>query len=489
MSEGGAVRRDTEGGAGAQERPLIVLANRLPVVKTRTGWRAAAGGLVTALRPALGSHRATWVGWDSGIRDVPRRLQEPGIDLRPLSLTSVQVRGYYHGFSNRTLWPLFHELIETPVLERRWWRAYRDVNERFADVTAQVWAESGGRGLLWVHDYHLLLLPALLRAGAAGSTIAFFLHTPFPAPGLFARLPWRTELLRGLLGADVVAFHTEEYRRNFLASCARLLSEARVEDGPILLADGRVVETAVHPISIDAGSLAEAALAPQVERKLDRLRRQFAGRHVLLGVDRLDYTKGILERLRAIQLLLEKRDDLRGRIAFLQIAVPSREEVREYRDLRRQVEQLVGRINGRFTEPGGDVPIHYLYRAVGQHRLLAYYRLADVALVTPLKDGMNLVAKEFVVCQHAAGEGGALILSEFTGAAAELRRALLCNPFDVEGLARRIAEALELDGEERRRRLQEMAAAVHDYDVFRWADEELAALDRAPSAKGRPGLS
>lgn len=475
---------EADGGTvGATPEPaLVVLANRLPVVRTRGGWRAAAGGLVTALRPALGARRARWVGWDGGAADVPRRLDEPAIDLYPVALGRVQARDYYHGFANRTLWPLFHELIETPVLERRWWRAYRDVNARFAEAAAEASTASGPGTPLWVHDYHLLLVPGLLRALAPGGPVGFFLHTPFPAPGLFARLPWRAELLRGLLGAGVVAFHTDEYRRNFVASCARLLPEARADGGRVLLDCGRAVETAAHPISVDAASLAESALGRPVERELERLRRQFAGRQVLLGVDRLDYTKGILERLRAVELLLEEREDLRPRVAFVQIAVPSREEVREYRDLRREVEQLVGRINGRFTEPGRDVPVHYLYRGIGQERLLAYYRLADAALVTPLKDGMNLVAKEFVVCQDAAGGAGALVLSEFTGAADELRDALLCNPFDLEGLARQTAEALELGEAERRRRLAAMAAAVRGYDVFRWADDELAALAAAGGA-------
>ncbi len=353
-------------------------------------------------------------------------------------------------------------------------RAYREVNERFAAV------ETGGGGLRWVHDYHLMLVPSLLRRAQTGP-IGFFLHVPFPPPEIYARLPWREQLLEGLLGADVVSFHTERYCANFVRTCARLREDVRVEGRTIALARRRV-RTAAHPISIDARTLAERARSGATERYLRGLRAQFGGPRVLLGVDRLDYTKGIIERLRAIELLLEERGDLRGRVAFVQIAVPSRGEVREYRELRRHVEELVGRINGRFTDPGGDVPIHYLYRGVPYERLLAYYRLADVCLVTPLADGMNLVAKEFVTAQAAGGGAGALILSEFTGAAVELGEALPCNSFDVAGLAATIEHALELDEGDRRRRIERMAAAVARRDVYWWTEQELAATREARTA-------
>jgi trehalose-6-phosphate synthase len=324
-----------------------------------------------------------------------------------------------------------------------------------------------------------MLLPDLLRRGGARGPIAFFLHVPFPAPETFARLPWRAQVLEGLLGADVVSFHTAHYRDNFVRTCARLRDDVRVDRGGVALDSGRRVVAAAHPISIDAADFAERSRRPPVERRLAGLRRQFAGRRILLGVDRLDYTKGIIERLRAIELLLGRRPDLRGEIAFVQIAVPSRGEIREYRELRATVEALVGRINGRFTEPGLDVPVHYLYRGVTPDRLLAYYRLADVCLVTPLHDGMNLVAKEFVTAQGATGGSGVLVLSEFTGAAVELREALPCNPFDVEGLAGTIELALELEESDRRRRLHRMAAGVARHDVHWWAEQELETALRA----------
>jgi trehalose 6-phosphate synthase len=448
---------------------LVAYANRLPVSRGRQGWRPSGGGLVAALRPALEREGGTWVGWDGGASDVPKRVQDLELEFRPVALSRREVDDYYHGFSNRTLWPLLHGLIEQPVFERRWWHAYRDVNERFAGVGA------GAAALHWVHDYHLMLVPSLLRRAGASGPIGFFLHVPFPPPEIFARLPWRERVLDGLLGANAVSFQTEAHRDNFVRTCARLHDDVTVSGETIHL-EGRRIRTAAHPISIDARAYAEQARAGGVERQLSALHRQFGSRSVLLGVDRLDYTKGIIERLRALELLLEQRPALRGRIALLQIAVPSRGEVREYRELRRSVEELVGRINGRFTTSGGDVPVYYHYRGIPPERLLAYYRLADVCLVTPLADGMNLVAKEFVVAQGAAGGAGVLVLSEFAGAAAQLREALPCNPFDVDALAGTIELALELEEDDRRGRIRRMAAAVAKQDVYHWLDRELRTL-------------
>lgn len=450
--------------------PLVAFANRLPVRRVRSAWRLSDGGLVTALRPAMESRGGAWVGWDGGT-EVPTHIDGLEVELRSVALTRREVDAYYHGFANRTLWPLLHGLVEQPTFERSWWDAYRFVNGRFADADP-----SGEAAFRWVHDYHLLLLPALLRERGAPGRIGFFLHVPFPPVEVFARMPWRSLVLEGMLGADVVSFHTTRYRDNFLRTCAALLDGAEV-DGTTVRLGGRAVRTEAHPISIDAADFARRARLPSVERHLAGLRKQFAGRPVLLGVDRLDYTKGIPERLRAIELLLEQRPELRGAMAFVQVAVPSRGEIREYRELRAAVEQLVGRINGRFTEPGLDVPVHYLYRGVTPERLLAYYRVADVCVVSPLQDGMNLVAKEYVTVQEATGGAGVLVLSEFTGAVEELPEALPCNPFDLEGLAGTLSLALELDEDDRRRRLERMAATVRDHDVYAWLDRELREFD------------
>jgi trehalose-6-phosphate synthase len=331
-----------------------------------------------------------------------------------------------------------------------------------------------------VHDYQLMVLPALLRKAGTDGPIGFFLHVPFPPPEVFAPLPWREQVLEGMLGADVVSFHTAHYRDNFVRTCARVLYDVRVEGSDVRLRDGRLVRAKVNPISIDAKAMRARATSPRVERQLARLRRSFEGRRVLLGVDRLDYTKGIPERLRAFELLLEAHAERRSDLTLVQIAVPSRGEIREYEELRSTVERLVGRINGRFTQASHHVPVHYLYRGVPHELLLAYYRLAEVCLVTPLRDGMNLVAKEFVTAQGATGGAGALVLSEFTGAAEEFRGdALLCNPFDVDGLAATIELALELEDDDRRARVQRMTATVAENDVYAWVERELDLIARA----------
>ena len=462
---------------GRPSRSLVTYSNRLPVTRNGRGWQPSSGGLVSALSPALSFRDGVWVGWDGGARDVPQRVEGLSVDLRSVSLSRREVDAYYHGFSNRTLWPLLHGLIETPVYDRNWWHAYRAVNARFAAV------EVDPRAFRWVHDYQLLLVPELLRQRDADAVVGFFLHVPFPAPEIFARLPWREQVVRGMLGADVVSFHTPEYRENFLRVCRRVCVDAVVEDETVHLR-GRAIRTSVHPISIDARELARAARTADVDRQLAALRAQFAGRTVMLGVDRLDYSKGILERLRALELLLERHAELRRRVVFVQIAVPSRGEVREYRDLRQGVEEMVGRINGRFGEPGQDVPIHYLHRSVPRDQLLAYYRLADVCLVTPLADGMNLVAKEFVTAQAAADGAGVLVLSEFTGAAHELLDALPCNPYDLAGLVGAMTLALELDEGDRRERIRRLGAQVARNDVFEWLAAELALMEAVT-----PGLA
>jgi trehalose 6-phosphate synthase len=466
---------------GPSDRPLIAIANRLPVRRARGSWELGTGGLVTALQPVLERVGGAWLGWDGGDDDVPRQVEGVDIDLHGVHLTRAQYQGYYQGFANRTIWPLFHDLLEQPIFDRGWWRAYEEVNRLFADQAAAIDVDPSA--LRWVQDYHLMLVPGMLRDLGVQGPIAFFLHIPFPPPELFARLPWREQILDGLLGADVVGFHTEPYRDNFVRAVARLHPDSSTNECTIFMPDGRRVRTVGHAISIDADDFASLATSDEVRNEVKMLREQFAGRRVLLGVDRLDYTKGIHERFQAIELLFERRPDLRRRVAFVQIAVPSRGTVREYRELRRDVEREVGRINGRFTEPGGEVPVYYLHRGVPRHRLVAYYQLADVALVTPLKDGMNLVAKEFVVCQAASGGEGALVLSEFTGAALSLTYAVRCNPFDVEGLSHRIETALELDPDERRRRLDRMASAVHDADIYHWVARQLGEVEEALAAK------
>ena len=460
-----------------QKRPVVAVASRLPVARGDDGWQISPGGLVTALRPVMATHAGAWVGWDGGAKGMPTALPDLNLSLRPVSVSPGQARQYYHGFANSTLWPLLHDAIEKPRFDRGWWQSYRSVNAAFADAAVAALAEWPG-ALAWVHDYHLMLVPGRIRERQPGQPVGFFLHVPWPSPEIFARLPWRQDMLLGLLGADVVSFHTDPFRANFLQSCDRLLdaTDVKVNGSTITLADGRVVATTTAPISIDAGELSSLATSQAVNDEVASLRQQFSGRTLLLGVDRLDYTKGIIERLLAIEMLLQRREDLRSKLAFLQVAVPSRDDVPQYRSLRAEVERQIGRINGQFTEPGSEVPVHYLYRGLQPEQLAAYYAVADVMLVTPLIDGMNLVAKEFVTVQDARSSSGCLILSEFTGAAAELREALPCNPFDVEGLSYRIERALELPADARRAALIAMAKRVHAHDVHRWVACQLSEI-------------
>jgi trehalose 6-phosphate synthase len=456
---------------------IVTVANRLPVRTGEDGWELSPGGLVTALRPVMAAHSGAWVGWDGGARGIPATMPDLSVRLLPVGLTASQVRQYYHGFANAALWPLLHDAIEKSRFERAWWHSYQNVNTIFASKAVTALGEQPD-SLAWVHDYHLMLVPRLIRERCPDQPIGFFLHVPWPPPDIFARLPWRQDVLFGLLGADVVSFHTEGYRRNFIRTCARLLAGTGVQiHGPqITLPDRRVVTTTSAPISIDAAQFASLATDPETSRDIEAVREQFAGRTLLLGVDRLDYTKGITERLLAVEMLLERRADLRQNLAFLQIAVPSRDDVPEYRNLRATVERHIGRINGRFTEPGSDVPIHYLYRGLPPQQLAAYYAAAEALLVTPLIDGMNLVAKEYVTVQHARRGSGALVLSEFTGASAELREAVPCNPFDVEGLSYRIEHALGLQASTRRAALTTMARRIRGHDVHHWVDRQLAEI-------------
>ncbi len=457
---------------------MVAVANRLPVQHGDNGWELSPGGLVTALRPVMATHPGAWVGWDGGTKGMPPTLPDSGVRLRPVGLSAAQVRNYYHGFANATLWPLLHNAIEKPRFERSWWHAYQDVNALFAQRAAGALDEQPD-AIAWVHDYQLMLVPRLIRERQGDQPIGFFLHVPWPSPDIFARLPWREQVLAGLLGADVIAFHTDGYRGNFLRSCARLLAGSGVEvhGSSVALPDGRLVATATAPISIDAAEFARHATDPITSEDIQGLAEQFRGRTLLLGVDRLDYTKGIVERLLAVEMLLERNPEFRTGLAFLQIAVPSRDDVREYRQLRATLEQHVGRINGLYTEPGNEVPVHYLYRGLSQQQLAAYYAVADALLVTPLIDGMNLVCKEYVIAQQARGGSGVLVLSEFTGAAVELPQAVLCNPFDVEGLSYRIEHALRLPPDARRRALAEMASHVRTHDVHHWVSGQLAEIE------------
>lgn len=458
---------------------VIAFSNRLPLAAGRDGWRAANGGLVPVIRGALHARTGAWVGWSGGSAATPTRVEGINADLVPIRLDRAHVAGHYRGFANQTLWPLLHDGIQPSVFRRDWWDLHVDTTDRFAAAGEALSQNADAPPLLWVNDYQLMLLPDRLRQRCTGSPIGFFLHTPFPPASVFARLPWREELLRGVLGADLVGFQTARDADNFVDAAVAMVDGVKCDGEYLVLPEGRNVSLCVRGVSVDCAALTQVAQSERVGGTLSTLRARLDGRIVAVGIDRLDYTKGILERLLAIEDLLERRPDLQPRLVFIQIAVPSRTRVRAYVELRARVEREVGRINGRFTRPGGDVPIRYLHRQLPQHQVVAYMLAADVMVVTPLKDGMNLVAKEYVTVQAANSGGGSLVLSEFAGAADELHQAILCNPFDTSGQSTAIEQAIDSDVDTNRITNAAMAATVSAADIRRWASGFLGGLERA----------
>jgi trehalose 6-phosphate synthase len=419
----------------------------------------------------LQNAEGAWVGWP-GIPDFnPEPFDYDGIDQRPVPLSEDEVDSFYYGFCNGTLWPLYHDAIVAPEYHRRTWRSYVDVNRRYAEVTASV---VGAGDIAWVQDYQLQLVPSMLRSINPDATIGFYLHIPFPPIEVFARLPWRRQILEGLLGADVIAFQTRQSADNF-ARAARRLAGAEAVGRRDLSWRGRSVHLQPAPIAIDTAEFERMASSPVVQERAAQIRAELGEPdHVILGMDRLDYTKGIDLRLKAFASLLEESPSDRHLYAFVQVAVPSREQVPAYQKLRIDIEQIVGRINGSYRVPGW-APVSYLYRTLPFEEVIAYYVAADVMLVTPLRDGMNLVAKEYAACR--TGNDGVLILSEFAGAAEQLRSALIVNPYDIDSVVRTISYATTMPEAEQRQRMRRLRNAVRKADVFEWAAECLATLE------------
>ncbi|MCD2194543.1 trehalose-6-phosphate synthase [Actinomycetospora endophytica] len=467
---------------------LVVVANRLPVdlVTGDDGvgrWQAAPGGLVTALAPALRDRGGAWVGWPGVPDAAPEPFTDPEVGddvvLHSVALDAEEIAAHYEGVANATLWPLYHDLIAAPVYDRDWWETHRRVNARFAHAAAEVAAPGA---TVWVQDYQLQLVPRMLRERRPDLRIGFFLHIPFPPVELFQQLPWRTEVVQGLLGADLVGFHTPGGARNF-RWLARRLCGADVDDSPIGLReapgevrlDGRTTRVGAFPISVDSWALAErGADATTAERAAEVRAGLGDPGTVLLGVDRLDYTKGIQARLEAYgDLLADGRLDPASTV-LVQVATPSRERVDAYRRTREEVERIVGRLNGDHADLGRPV-VHYLHRPLPPEELAPLYLAADVMLVTPLRDGMNLVAKEYVATRP--DDSGALVLSEFTGAAEELTEAWTVNPHDVDGVSAAIADAAASGGtDDGRARMAAMRTQVREHDVARWVEAFLDAL-------------
>ncbi|MFI5715339.1 trehalose-6-phosphate synthase [Nocardia sp. NPDC051750] len=475
-----------ERGAGSG---FVVVANRLPVDLEKlpdgsTRWKRSPGGLVTALEPVLRSNRGAWVGW-AGVPDVDvEPIVEDGLELFPVPLSAQEVTDYYEGFSNATLWPLYHDVIVRPVYHRAWWSAYVQVNRRFAEETAKVAAEGA---TVWVQDYQLQLVPKMLRMLRPDLTIGFFLHIPFPPVELFMQMPWRTEIVEGLLGADLIGFHLPGGAQNFLYLARRLAGQptsrgtvgVRSKMG-VVQVGFRTVRVGAFPISIDSAGLDEHSRRRSVKERAARIRSELGSpKNILLGVDRLDYTKGIDIRLNALEELLDEGRVDPAETVMVQLATPSRERVESYIQMRGDIERQVGRINGEFAQVGHPV-VHYLHRPIAREELIAFFVAADVMLVTPLRDGMNLVAKEYVASH--SGLNGALVLSEFTGAAAELRQSYLCNPHDLDSVKDAIISAITDDHETRRRRMRSLRRQVLAHDVDRWARAFLDALAKGQVA-------
>ena len=457
---------------------LIIVSNRLPVtVRTEHGQpvvQMSVGGLATGLRAPHERSGGLWIGWPgdlsgldpAGRTYVFRRLEE--LRTVPLELDQRELDGFYDHISNAVLWPTFHDRIDRLPLRVEGWDVYEAVNARYADAVAEQYQPDD---VVWVHDYHLMRVPALLRDRIPNARIGFFLHIPFPNPEIYFTLPTRDWLVEGMMGADLVGFHTRRFQGHFRAALRRLFG-LEMDAAGYVRWGGRRVRLGVFPIGVDTADLAARAASPEVDAVVSELATT-PGQRLLVGIDRLDYSKGIPRRFLAVERLLASHPEWREQIRFVQVAVPSRGGVAAYREFRNEVEALVGRINGRFGTPTWT-PIHYMHRGVSTDVVLGLCRAADVMLVTPLRDGMNLVAKEFAASR--IDDDGVLVLSEFAGAADELTDALLVNPYDIDGTAEAIHTALTMDPAERRRRMRALREQVSANDVHRWVSNFLETL-------------
>ena len=477
---------------------LVIVSNRLPLSlkKDHQGnWqsRRGSGGLVTAFAPVLKNRGGLWIGWagtvdidDGALEDhLKQGDQDTGYSLRAVTLTKEEIEKYYYGFSNEILWPLFHDFSLHCNFDPDYWPIYQQVNRKFAQAIVENTTEND---YIWIQDYHLILVAQELRKMGVKRRIGFFLHIPFPPLDLFLRLPWRFQILEALLNYDLVGFQTPRHRRNFFNCTKTLIPGVRISGSAKhvsdLTAPDRQLRVGSFPISIDYNQFARMAATSEVADRAWLIHEDLPQRQLILGVDRLDYTKGIPERILAFGKTLKRYPELIRKVTFVQVVVPSRTEVPEYQALKREIERLVGQVNGQYTQAGWT-PIHYIYRSLSLPELIAYYRTSEIALVTPLKDGMNLVAKEFCAC--SLEENSVLILSEFAGAAAQMQQgALMVNPHDIEGVAEAIFRAYWMSKEERQDKMKKLRRVVQQQNIFRWVDSFLKAaiaknLDDFPS--------
>ncbi|MCI2264569.1 trehalose-phosphatase [Sediminivirga luteola] len=466
----------------------MVVANRLPVDRAQgpqgPEWRQSPGGLVTGLAPVMKRRSGAWIGWTGAPDEEIEPFDLDDMHLVPVRLSTDDVYSYYEGFSNATLWPLYHDVIVPPEFHRKWWDAYVRVNTRFARAAA---ASAAPGALVWVHDYQLQLVPGILRELRPDVKIGFFNHIPFPPYEIFAQLPWRRRILIGLLGADLVGFQrpsdTANFRRAVRRTLGYLARNSVVRVPASQQSPEHLCETGSFPISIDAGAMDALARDERIRKRAEEIREEVGNpRTLILGVDRMDYTKGIRHRLKAYEELLEDGRLSTESTTFIQIATPSRERLDYYKQIRRDVELAVGRINGDHSALG-KAAVHYLHQSFPREEMAAFYLAADVMLVTALRDGMNLVAKEYVACR--VEEDGVLVLSEFTGAADELRQALLVNPHDIAGLKNAITQAVHMTPEEAGRRMRRLRSKVRHDDVLQWASTFLDRLQMVGEQRER----
>ena len=467
---------------------LLVVANRLPLSTMRKAgelhFRPSPGGLAVGLSSLPECSERLWLGWP-GVTNEKLKAEEKhqiierlaAEDCHPVFLSRKQMEGYYQGFCNKTIWPLFHYFPRRAVYEIRFWKTYKQVNKAFCDEVMRV-ARPGD--CIWVHDYQLMLLPQLLRERLPDSEISFFLHIPWPSFELFRLLPWREEILNGLLGADLIGFHTFDYVRHFLSSVSRI---SRLEHTlGIVGVTNRIIKVDAFPMGIDYEKYSRAINNPDVEKEANKIRKRIGERKIVLSIDRLDYSKGIIERLEAFDLFLSENPQYRGVVTMIMVAVPTRTGVDDYKELRSRLEQLVGRINGEYGTMG-YIPVWYLYRSLPFNELTALYNVSDVALVTPLRDGMNLIAKEFIAAK--ANKPGVLVISEMTGAACELGEALVVNSCDKKAIVHAIKEALEMPPLEQLERNKVMQERLRRYNVSRWSRDFLTALSEIKNTQNQ----
>ncbi|WP_194774230.1 bifunctional alpha,alpha-trehalose-phosphate synthase (UDP-forming)/trehalose-phosphatase [Pararhodonellum marinum] len=447
----------------------IIVSNRLPVSlrhkNNKFEFKPSAGGLATGLGSIYKEGENIWIGWPGNDVEDPEQRAEIILELHELKMAPVflnkkDIEEFYEGFSNETLWPAFHYFTQYINYDENHWNAYVRVNEKFCEAILK---KANPDDTIWVHDYQLLLLPQMLREKLPQATIAFFQHIPFPSYEIIRMLPWRKEILEGMCGSDLLGFHTYDDMRHFLSAVGRLLGLS--SESGYIQADNRIINVDSFPMGIDYDKFAKAAKSKKTQNLVKKYRDTLGKQKLLLTIDRLDYSKGIPQRITAFDTLLKQHPEFHGKVSMIMVVVPSRAKVKSYIELKEEIDTLVGRINSNYSTLNW-VPVHYFYRSFPFEELSAFYNLSDIALVTPLRDGMNLVCKEFVASK--TDQKGVLILSEMAGASKELQEAILVNPNDMSGVANAIKEALSMKEKEQVQRMTSMQESLKRYDIFQW---------------------